>query len=164
MRPGVATAISMRLLQVAHLLLERGAAVERRRRACRRSLPSGESTSTTCLASSRVGTSTERGGVAGFGLGDGLEHRQAERERLAGAGARLAAHVVAGEGVGDGGLLDGEGFVDALGREGVDELGPQAEITEGRHSVVSSKVATEAGPRQFQASFGTGEVRPRAPR
>ena len=102
-------------------------------------LPSGESTSTTCLASSRVGTSTSAVGWPGFAVGHGLQHRQAERERLAGAGAGLAAHVAAGERVGDGGLLNGERVVDALGREGVDELGPQAEISEGSHSVVSSK-------------------------
>ena len=70
---------------------------------------------------------------------DGLQHRQPEREGLAGARAGLAAHVAPGEGVGDRGLLDGERLVDALGREGVDELGPQAEISEGSHSDVSSK-------------------------
>ena len=113
------------LLQVADLLVERRAAVERGDAACRVSLPSGASTSTTCLASSRVGTSTSAVGWPGLAAVDGLQHRQPEGERLARAGAGLAAHVVAGERVGDGGLLDGEGVVDALGREGVDELGPR---------------------------------------
>ena len=43
----------------------------------------------------------------------------------------LPQHVAPGEGVGDGELLDGEGFGDALAREGRDEVGVEAEAREG---------------------------------
>ena len=76
----------------------------------------------------------QRRRVAGPRLLEPLQHRQPERERLARAGLRLAAHVVAGERVFDGGLLDGEGVVDALGRQGVDELGREAEVRERLHA------------------------------
>ena len=133
-----ATAISMRLREVAHLLVERRAAVERGDAHADRLAERREHVDH--LLGELAGRHEhERGGVAGLGGRRGLQHRQAERERLARAGAGLAAHVAAGERVGDGGLLDGERVVDALGREGVDELGPQAEISEGSHSVVSSK-------------------------
>ena len=101
------------------------------------SLPSGASTSTTCLASSRVGTSTSAVGCPGTALSSasgasGSPNASVLPEPVLG----LAAHVVAGERVGDGGLLDGEGVVDALGREGVDELGREAEIRERLHAEV----------------------------
>ena len=51
--------------------------------------------SATCIASSRVGTSTRphvwRG--AGLRFGDALQHRQRERRRLAGAGLGLAEQI-----------------------------------------------------------------------
>ena len=137
-----------------------------RRRACRSALPSGASTSTTCLASSRVGTSTSAVGWPGIALArrsgaSGRPNASVLPEPVRG----LAAHVAAGERVGDGGLLDGEGLVDALGREGVDELGPQAEISEGRHSVVSSNVGRGRPILGSSVSyFGTNEVRPRDPK
>ena len=120
-------------LQVAHLLVERRAAVER-------GDAHADNFSERCehvdhlLGQLARRHEDERGRVAGHRLRRGLEHGQAEGERLARAGAGLAAHVAAGERVGDRGLLDGKCLVDALGREGVDELGPQAEISEGRHS------------------------------
>ena len=81
----------------------------------------------TWLASSRVGHEHECPRVAGFGLADPAEQRQPEGEGLARAGLGLAADVAAGEGVGDGELLDREGFGDALAREGRDEVGGEAE-------------------------------------
>ena len=77
----------------------------------------------------------ERGRVPGRAALEPLQHREAEREGLARARLGLAAHVAAGERVGDGRVLDRKGLVDALGREGVDELGPQAELCEGGHLV-----------------------------
>ena len=73
----------------------------------------------------------EAAGLAGLGLVESLEERQAEGERLAGAGLGLAAHVAPGERVGDRQALDGEGFDDALVGEDLDEAGGDAEGLEG---------------------------------
>ena len=62
-----------------------------------------------------------------------MQHRQPEGERLAGTGLGLAADVVTGERIGDRGPLNRERLVDALGCEGLDELGAQAELAEGCH-------------------------------
>ena len=58
------------------------------------------------------GGEDERRRAAGVGR-DAVDERDAEGERLAGAGGRLGEHVAAGEHVGDDELLDGEGGVDA---------------------------------------------------
>ena len=50
----------------------------------------------------------ERGGPARLGRRRALEQRKAEGQRLARAGLRLAAHVSAGQRVGDGERLDRE--------------------------------------------------------
>ena len=78
-----------------------------------------------------------------------LQHRQPEGEGLARSGLRFAAHVVAGERVFDGGLLDRKGVVDALGREGVDELGLQAEIRERLHLMFLSHVGCGLAPSRW---------------
>ena len=52
----------------------------------------------------------------GSALATRCEQREAEGEGLARAGLGLAAHVAAGEGVGDGERLDGKGLVDAACR------------------------------------------------
>ena len=69
--------------------------------------------------------------MARLGLADAAEDREAEGEGLPRAGLGLAEHVAPGEGVGDGQLLDGEGFGDALARQGRDEVGVEAEAREG---------------------------------
>jgi len=69
--------------------------------------------------------------VAGLRLADAAEEREAEGEGLARARLGLAQHVAPGEGIGDGELLDGEGFGDALARQGRDEIGVEAEVGEG---------------------------------
>jgi hypothetical protein len=89
----------------------------------------------------------EGDGVAGTRGLESLQHRQAERERLARAGLRLAAHVAAGECVFDGGLLDGEGLADALGREGIDEFGAQAEFRERGHALLFLSNVDSGWPR-----------------
>ena len=69
---------------------------------------------------------------AGELVGQALEHRQAEGERLARPGLRLAADVASGEGVGDGQRLDREGGRDALVGERLAERLGHAEGLEGQ--------------------------------
>ena len=73
-----------------------------------------------------------RGAAALLDLGaDAGEQRQAEGQGLARAGGGLAEHVAAGEGVGQGGGLDGERVADAAPLErGHQRLG-QAQLAEG---------------------------------
>ena len=61
------------------------------------------------------------------GDGDPLQEREAEAQRLAGAGLGLADDVVAREGDGERHLLDGEGSDDADGLEGLGGLGKDPE-------------------------------------
>ena len=92
----------------------RGARRRRRwRSARRRPRRAARARRATWMHSSRVGTSTMAFGRPGLGVADDLQQRQAEGERLARAGLGLAAHVAAGDGVGDGERLDGKGPVDA---------------------------------------------------
>ena len=96
---------------------------------------SGVSASLTCMASSRVGTRTSALGRCGAArpLGrDPGQQRQAERERLAGAGLAAAEHVPAGERVRDGGGLDRERRGDALAVQRADERGRHTERVESR--------------------------------
>ena len=72
----------------------------------------------------------ERGGAVGLGPLAAGHDREAEGQRLAGAGGGLAGDVAAGEGVGQRRRLDGEGRVDAAGREIGDGVGRDAEIGE----------------------------------
>ena len=92
---------------------------------------SGARTSWTWSASSRVGTSTRPRGFRGSAGLEAREHRQPEREGLARAGLGLAAHVAAGERVGDAEPLDGEGLGDALVGQDLHEEGWDAEVFEG---------------------------------
>ena len=64
---------------------------------------------------------------AGLGPADALEQRQTEGEGLARAGLGLAADVAPGERIGENEGLDGEGLGDALGGEGLGQLGRDAE-------------------------------------
>ena len=95
-RSGVATTTSTPILQRVDLLVPRGAAVDGQHACVRTRCATGASTSDTCSASSRVGTSTSavgrRGSPSPVKPG---EQRHAEGERLAGAGAGAAAHVAA---------------------------------------------------------------------
>ena len=101
--------------------LERGdlAVLARRRRRSwwssgRRPSASGSSTAVIWVASSRVGASIEaeraaRAAVAAGELAaEARDHRDGEREGLAGAGLAAAEHVAPGEGVGQGVDLDRE--------------------------------------------------------
>jgi hypothetical protein len=84
-----------------------------------------------------------RDAVAALGRGDdALQQRDAEAEGLAGAGARLADEVVAGERQGEGQLLDGEGSGDAHLGQGRDHVGVDVEVAEQR-SVLGDGGAAE---------------------
>ena len=73
----------------------------------------------------------QRPGHLRFGPLDVDGDRDAEGERLAGAGGSPSTHISAGEGVGDGGGLDGEGLGDAIaGERPADGVG-DAQLGEG---------------------------------
>ena len=76
-----------------------------------------------------------------------LQHRDAEREGLAGARAGLADQVGAEEGDREGHLLDGEGGGDAGAVERVADLGQHAQFTEGGHGSVSLSEKESDVPR-----------------
>ena len=78
-------------------------------------------------------------GVVGVAGGDAaLDDGDAERQRLAGAGARLTNQVGAQEGDGERHLLDGERVDDARPLEAVADLGEHAEVAEsGRGRALS---------------------------
>ncbi len=85
----------------------------------------------------RLGSVGQRLGLGPSGLdvgghGDPLQQRQAEAQRLAGAGLGLADDVVAGQCDRERHLLDGERGGDADGVERLDGLGEDPEITESR--------------------------------
>jgi hypothetical protein len=92
-----------------------------------RTRASGRSSSTIWPASSRVGA---RISAAGRRASDAVDQRDAEGERLAGAGGRLGEHVAAGEHVGDDELLDGERGVRAALFERIGDRTGNAEIGE----------------------------------
>ncbi|GGR22086.1 hypothetical protein GCM10010196_14610 [Agromyces mediolanus] len=78
---------------------------------------------------------------AGLGVvAEALDEREAEAEGLARAGLRLADDVLAGEGEGDGLLLDGEGIDDALPGEGIDDVRRDAELGESSQEVLPCRV------------------------
>ncbi|HMS57696.1 MAG TPA: hypothetical protein PKA49_02490 [Tepidiformaceae bacterium] len=72
----------------------------------------------------------ERGRVAGPALAAASEHGDAEGERLARTGARLAADIAAGESIGDGEELDRRRLGDARSREHLHHGGCDAERSE----------------------------------
>ena len=80
------------------------------------------------LRGARLGQRVE---VALAGDDDALQQRDAERQRLAGAGARLADHVGAGQGDRDGHRLDRERVADADRVEGVGDGAEHPEVVEG---------------------------------
>ncbi len=87
-------------------------------------------------------------GTAGLDVcGDGhtLQEREAETERLAGAGLGLADDVGAGERYGERHLLDGEGGHDADRLEGFGRLGKDSEVAERSQGAASS---VRRGPRR----------------
>ncbi len=86
--------------------------------------PSGISASLTCIASSRVGTRIRALGWCGRArspVGEPGQQRQAEGERLAGAGLAAAEDVPAGQRVRDGRRLDLERGGDALPGQHADQ-------------------------------------------
>src|SRR5260370_1124917 len=87
--------------------------------------------------------------------GEPGQHRQAEREGLAGPGLRAAEHVPAGQRVRQGPGLDGERRVDpALGERG-DQRGGDAKLTEGG----GGRRPCAKPPRQGPARGGTADRR-----
>ena len=77
-------------------------------------------------------------GVVGVVRGDAaLQHRDAEGQGLAGAGAGLADQVGAQQGDREGHLLDGEGGGDAGALERVADLGEHPELSEGGQDLVA---------------------------
>ena len=133
MRPGVATTISTPFWSALTWRLHRW----RRRRwpttVVPRALPRGASSSCTWTAELTGGHEDEGAGAAGLGGLDPLEHREPEGEGLARAGLGLAAHVAAGEGVGDGQRLHGEGRRAPHRLERGDEVGRNAQVGERLH-------------------------------
>ncbi len=89
-----------------------------------------DTSSATCMASSRVGQRINACG-ARFSRLDPLDDRQGERRRLARAGLRLADHVLAREQDGDRLRLDRRGFLEAQPRHGFEQLGGETEFGEG---------------------------------
>ena len=85
--------------------------------------------SATCIASSRVGTSTSPHVVRGASLrlGDPLEHRQRERRRLAGAGFGLAEQISGLKQQRNRFALNRRRLFIAEGGDDVGEFGPKAE-------------------------------------
>jgi len=61
---------------------------------------------------------------------EALQHRDAEGQRLSGAGLGLPDHVLAVEGQGKSELLDAEGMGNPLLRKGRDSLGSDAQVFE----------------------------------
>ena len=128
-----------------------GCATRRRRRRARvrsHRRATGSSTSATCSASSRVGTSTSASGRRGSALPDEAgQHRHAEGQRLARAGAGPAADVAARERDGDRLGLDGE----RRGEAGGGEAASTFSGTPRSAKPVGTYVGVES------ASFGGGE-------
>ncbi len=81
------------------------------------------------------------------GDGDALEEREAEAQRLAGAGLGLADDVRARKGHGKRHLLDGEGGGDADGLQGLGRLGKDSELSERRSQGAASSVWAARGER-----------------
>ena len=75
------------------------------------------------------GSRTTRGGARCV-VGEAGDGREAEGQRLAGAGPAASEHVAAGEAVGDRGGLDREGLGDAVAGQSLDEPLGQAECGE----------------------------------
>jgi hypothetical protein len=75
----------------------------------------------------------ERCGPAGLAHAAALEQRESEGERLARSGRCLGGDVTAGEGLGDGGLLDRRGVGQALRVQASRQVGGHAEFGEGGH-------------------------------
>ncbi len=81
------------------------------------------------------------------GDGHAFEEREAEAQRLAGAGLGLADDVRAGKGDGKRHLLDGEGSGDADGVQGLGGLGKDSEFTKRRSQGYASSVCAARGER-----------------
>ena len=113
-----------------------------------RVLPAISRSLATWTHSSRVGTTTSACGTpllpSAVAL-DALQQRHAEAEGLAGAGARLADEVLAGERDRQGHRLDGERGGDADGGERLDGLGPGAEAAKPFEGRVGRRAAIVLG-------------------
>ncbi len=87
------------------------------------------------------------------GDGDALQQRQAEAQRLAGAGLGLADDVGAAEGHRERHLLNGEGGHDADGLQGLGRLGKNPEVSESGQNLASS---VRRGARRRRGSYRAG--------
>ncbi len=92
------------------------------------------------------------------GDGDPLQEREAEAQRLAGAGLGLADDVAAREGDGERHLLDGEGVDDADGLKGFGRLGKDSELSESRSQGAASSVYAVRGERGGRDGDRAGDV------
>ncbi len=92
------------------------------------------------------------------GDGDALEEREAEAQRLAGAGLGLADDVRAREGHGQRQLLDGEGGGDADGLKGLGGLGEDSELSERRSQGAASSVWGGARRARGSCTDRAGDV------
>src|ERR1700758_3383225 len=131
-RPGQATTMSARLRRAATCGpcgVPPKMAVTLSPMAC----ASGERTARTWVASSRVGTSTRPRGrhAIVYPPGQPDRERDAERERLPGAGLGPPENVEARQGVGQRSGLDGERHGDAVFAEGVHQGCRYAQVSEG---------------------------------
>ena len=95
-------------------------------------------------------------GLAAARLGQPGQQRQAEGQRLTRPGLRAAQHVPAGQRVGQGPGLDGEGCVDALLGERRDQRSGQAEFGEGRRRRGGDAERGGQGPVELGDDGGTG--------
>ncbi len=110
----------------------------------------------TCRHSSRVGTTTSTARRAVLGRGaEALQQRDAEAQRLAGAGARLADEVLAGQGQRQRQLLDGERVLDAVRGERLDDLGDDAQLGE-RGGVLRGDRGRHRGGGELLGGLGIG--------
>jgi hypothetical protein len=93
---------------------------------------------------------------------DALQQRDAERERLAGAGTGLADDVVAAERDGQRQRLDGKGFDDALGFECIGYLGDDPELMKRSQGFQPPWCGVDL-PDRGAAKARRGAIAPRRP-
>ena len=113
-------------LQLAGLAVERHAAHDGGGGQARAPWRTARARRRPAVASSRVGTRTRPRGRPGLRpvAGEPGQHREPERQRLAGAGLAAAEQVAAGERVGQRRGLDGERLGEAVGGERLRRAGP----------------------------------------
>ena len=167
-RPGVATTRSTPRSSVVDLPAERSAAEDgdglaRRRRG--RAARARRAPARPAHGSARAPGRAASSGASGDRTG-GSSMRQAEGQRLAGAGLRATEDVVAGQAVGQGRGLDREGGADVAALERRDELLREPELAErglGRHRVLGGRLLEPGGELAVGSLLGgaAGDLRRR---